>query len=443
MVGLGVISSIVGLPRDSLAAVVARIIGGKGGAALAASNAAIAAGFDAATAIGIERSLSPPKASGPRWMISGCEALGMGSLEGGIRFLAGYPITPATELIEWLTPELPRLGGRTVQAEDELASINMALGASFGGVPAMTVTSGPGLSLMVESLGLAVAAEIPLLVIDVMRGGPSTGLPTKTEQGDLNLAVLGAHGDAPRLVLAPTSVIDGLATARWAAQLAEALQAPAVVLGDQLAGQARVIVDAPAPTGNAGVAPSRLTAGPAEPGAYRRYALTESGVSPMAIPGTRGAQWIAEGLSHGERGTPSSAALDHVAQQEKRLRKLRDFDFGARWADVEGNGELAVITWGSSTAAVRDAIRYLGASRQHFRLIALRLLAPVQPQRFLDALAGARKSLVIELNHSGQLYRYLRGQLHFDAAIDSYARSGPLPLTAQEVERQLIQWSAA
>jgi 2-oxoglutarate ferredoxin oxidoreductase subunit alpha len=443
MVALGAISAIVGLPHDSLAAVVKHIIGRKGEPALAASTAAIDAGFSAAGTLGFERALSAPKVSQTRWMITGDEALGMGALEGGIRFLAGYPITPATELIEWLTPELPRLGGRMVQAEDELASINMALGASFGGVPSMTVTSGPGLSLMVESLGLAAAAEIPVLVIDVMRGGPSTGLPTKTEQGDLNLAIYGAHGDAPRLVLAPTSILDGLATARWAAQLAEALQTPAIVLGDQLTGQARIIVDQPVPGNGAGNMLSRLTAGPAEAGAYRRYALTESGVSPMAIPGTRGGQWIAEGLSHGERGTPSSAARDHVAQQDKRLRKLEGFDFGARWADVEGDGDTAVITWGSSTSPARDAIRRLGANRRRIRLIALRLIAPLRPQLLRAALAGVKKSVVIELNHSGQLFRYLRGLTDFDAEIASYARSGPLPLTAQEIENHLMQWSAA
>ncbi len=160
-------------------------------------------------------------------------------MRGGVRFAAAYPITPATEILEWLAPNLPQVGGVLLQAEDELASINMIIGASFGGTPALTATSGPGLSLMIEALGLATAAEMPIVVVDVMRGGPSTGIPTKSEQADLNIAVYGLHGDAPHLVLAPQSVADCLFTTQWAVHLAEALQTPAIVLSDQFVGQAQ------------------------------------------------------------------------------------------------------------------------------------------------------------------------------------------------------------
>jgi hypothetical protein len=162
-----------------------------------------------------------------------------------VRFVAAYPLTPATELLEWMSPALAEVGGTLVQAEDELASINMAIGGSYGGVPSLTATSGPGLSLMIEALGLAVTAEIPIVVVDVMRVGPSTGIPTKSEQGDLNIAVHGLHGDAPHLVLACNSVADCLGTTQWAVQLAEALQSPAIVLSDQFLGQARSVVDRP------------------------------------------------------------------------------------------------------------------------------------------------------------------------------------------------------
>ncbi len=162
-----------------------------------------------------------------------------------MRFVAAYPITPASEILEWLAPRLEQVGGSLLQAEDELASVNMIIGASFGGVPALTATSGPGLSLMMEGLGLAVASETPVTVVNVMRGGPSTGIPTKSEQADLNIALYGLHGDAPHLVLAPLDIGDCVFTTQWAVQLAEHLQTVAIVLSDQFLGQSRTISATP------------------------------------------------------------------------------------------------------------------------------------------------------------------------------------------------------
>ena len=168
-----------------------------------------------------------------RWNISGNEAAGLGAVRGGIRFVAAYPITPATEILEWLAPNLEKVGGVLVQAEDELASINMIIGGSFGGMPSMTATSGPGLALMMEAIGLAVASETPIVVINVMRGGPSTGIPTKSEQSDLNIALYGLHGDAPHIVTAAHCIADCQFTTQWSVHLAEQLQVPVIVLTDQ------------------------------------------------------------------------------------------------------------------------------------------------------------------------------------------------------------------
>jgi 2-oxoglutarate ferredoxin oxidoreductase subunit alpha len=211
-----------------------------------------------------------------------------------VRFTAAYPITPATEVLEWLAPNLAKLGGVLLQAEDELASINMIMGASYGGTPALTATSGPGLSLMIEALDVATAAEIPIVVIDVMWGGPSTGIPTKSEQTDLNIAVYGFHGDALHLVLAPQSVTDCIFTTQWATYLAEAMQTPAIVLSDQFMGQTLVPVERPADVAFIG---QRLKATEIV-GPYKRYALAANGVSPMAVLGTPGGQYTADGLTH-------------------------------------------------------------------------------------------------------------------------------------------------
>ena len=201
--------------------------------------------------------------------------------------------------------------------------------------PAVTATSGPGLSLMTEAIGLAVAAEVPIVVIDVMRGGPSTGIPAKSEQSDVNIALTGLHGDAPRIVVAPNSIADCVAATQWAVYLAEATQSPAIVLSDQYFGQTRAVVDRP-PTSASRRAPE---SGRSAEG-YKRYAITASGISPMAIPGTPGTAYTADGLEHNERGLPSSQSGDHIRQLDKRAKKLDSFDYGERWAEVEGEGEL-------------------------------------------------------------------------------------------------------
>jgi len=358
-------------------------------------------------------------------------------VRGGVRFCAAYPITPATEVLEWLAPALPKVGGTLVQAEDELASINMIIGASYGGVPSLTATAGPGLSLMTEALGLAVAAEVPIVVVDVMRGGPSTGIPAKSEQSDVSIALNGLHGDAPRLVVAPNSIADCVAATQWAVHLAEVLQSPAIVLSDQYFGQTRAVVDPPADIGLTG---ERLKASAGTEG-YKRYAVTESGVSPMAIPGTPGTAYTADGLEHNERGTPSSQSGDHITQLDKRAKKLAQYNYGARWAEVEGEGELAIVTFGSCTGAAREALARAAAEGIKARLISLRLLSPSQPERLAAALAGAKRVLVVEQNHTGQLYRYLRAEYDLPGEVKSYRHPGPLPMRPGEIHQQITAWS--
>ncbi|MCC6202640.1 MAG: 2-oxoacid:acceptor oxidoreductase subunit alpha [Gammaproteobacteria bacterium] len=439
MIALGVIAEVIGLPDAAVIAVLEKQLGKKGEEALLSSLDAITAGRAAAAGIEPRRLPVNGSAGTAKWIITGNHAAGLGAIRGGIKFVAAYPITPATEVLEWISKALSRTGGTLVQAEDELASINMILGASFGGQPSLTATSGPGLSLMVESLGLAVSAEVPIVVIDVMRGGPSTGIPTIAEQSDLNIAVYGLHGDAPHLVLAPNSVTDCVATTQWSVFLAEALQTPAVVLSDQYLGQARCIIDAPQTLPLRG---ERLLATDAGGERYQRYAVTESGVSPMAIPGLPGCQHTADGLEHNPIGTPSSTAADHQTQLDKRQRKLTQFDFGDRWADIEGDGELAIITWGSVTGAVREALGRLRAEGGGgIRLVSIRLLTPVQPERFAGALAGVKRVLLIEQSHSAQFRHFLAAHYRLPEDIEILNRAGPLLFRAGEVYDRIKSWS--
>jgi 2-oxoglutarate ferredoxin oxidoreductase subunit alpha len=440
MIVLGVAGTLVGLSAETLKSVV-RNSYKKGGEGLAASLAAVDAGIAAAQALPATPCLTSPIRVGknPRWLITGNEAAGYGAVRGGVRFVAAYPITPATEILEWLAPALAGVGGKLVQAEDELASINMAIGASFGGVPSLTATAGPGLSLMTEALGLAVAAEVPVVVVDVMRGGPSTGIPAKSEQGDVNIALNGLHGDAPRIVVAPNSIADCLTATQWAVHLSENLQVPAIVLSDQYFGQTRAVVDRPADVSFIG---ERVLAAPRTE-SYKRYALTESCVSPMAIPGAPGIAYTAEGLEHNERGTPSSQSGDHIAQLTKREGKLRQHDYGEHWAEIEGEGDIAVVTFGSCSGPVREALARAAAEGIKARLVSMRLLSPAQPERLAKALEGVKRVLVVEQNHSAQFHRYLRADFDLPGEVLSFHRAGPLPIRPDEIYRQITEWSRA
>lgn len=429
MIALGVVGALLGLSRDVLYGVVEGLLARKGRPAIDAGIACIDAGAAAAGGIDGFGLSPPPPARHELWNISGNEAAGLGAIRGGVRFVAAYPITPATELLEWMAPALERIGGVLVQAEDELASVNQLIGASFGGTPSLTATSGPGLALMTESIGLAVASETPIVVVDVMRAGPSTGIPTKSEQSDLNIALYGLHGDAPHLVLAPLSVADCVFTTQWAVHLAEKLQTAAIVLSDQSLGQTRAIVERPADVSfvSGRSLQRESTAG------YKRYAVVEGGVSPMALPGTPGCQYTADGLEHAQSGTPSSRVEDHRAQLDKRRDKLAGHDFGDHWAVIEGDGKFAVITWGSSLAPVREARARLRVEGFDFRIVAPRLLMPVQPGRMREALAGVDAALVVEQSHGAQFLHYLQAFYPQRFEFDSMAQPGPLPIRAEQV----------
>ncbi len=437
MVALGALAALVGLPEDVVIGVIGDRLAKKGEAAIEASVAAVRAGAAAAAELDLAPRLKCGEAIAGRWLISGNEAAALGAVRGGVRFVAAYPITPATEVLEWLAPALAKVGGALVQAEDELASINMAIGASYGGVPALTATSGPGLALMTESIGLAVAAEVPIVIVDVMRGGPSTGIPTKSEQSDLNIAVYGVHGDAPHIVVAPASVADCIFTTQWAVHLAEAMQVPAIVLSDQFLGQSRAIIDRPADV--AFIAQRQLATPSEEP--YQRYAVTESGVSPMAVPGMPGCQYTADGLEHSVRGTPSTLAADHQLQLDKRNDKLENFDFGDHWAEVEGSGEFAVITWGSSATPAREALALAAADGIEGRLITIRLIAPAQPARMAELLTGVKWALIVEQSHSAQFLRFLRAHYDLPPEVRGYCAPGSLPVNPAAVRDRIVDWS--
>jgi 2-oxoglutarate ferredoxin oxidoreductase subunit alpha len=427
----GAVGRLAGLASARLHAALASVLGDKSAAMMRTNAAALDAGLVAAASLDLDVGLAPARPAA-RWLMTGNQAVALGALRGGVRFVGCYPITPATDLVEWMAPQLKKLGGRLALAEDELAAINMVLGASYGGVPAMTVTSGPGLSLMVETIGLGIAAEIPAVIVDVMRGGPSTGIPSKTEQSDVNIAVYGAHGDAPRIVLAPTSVRDCMYTGEWAVHLAESLQTPVIVLADQALGQAYTVID-PKPDRPQPLA--RRTA--IQNGAFKRYAIGADPITPMPRPGTPGGQWVGEGLTHNETGIPVSGAAAHRAQLDKRARKIAAFDPGPRWGEVWGEGDTAILTFGSGIGPAQEAARRLAAAGRPARVVSLRVLSPLPVKALARALDGARRVVVMEQNHGAQLYHHLLAHQAIPPGAESFARPGPLPFRPAEIAARL------
>ena len=359
-----------------------------------------------------------------RIVLSGNQAVALGALVAGCRRYAGYPITPATDIMEFLADELPKLGGAVVQAEDEIAAIGMVLGASYAGQKAMTATSGPGLSLMTEMLGLASMAEIPSVVIDCQRAGPSTGMPTRHEQGDLNLAVYGAHGEVQRVVLAPTSVVDCLWTTVDAFNLAEEFQLPAIVLQDTVLAVRTESIPRPAVHDvnivNRRTFAYRDEASPnghgydaaSGPERYLRYAITQDGVSPMAIPGTPGGAYVATGLEHTQAANTSSDARNHSAMTEKRFRKLDGVIQKAPPPHEYGDpsADIGFLTWGSTLGVVSEAIDRLAAAGIKAHALAPRMLWPLPTHQLDPFLAGKRVVYVPEVNYTGQFAQLLKAQ---------------------------------
>jgi len=426
MLVLGLLGGLLGLPAASMADLAAQKLAGKPEAYCEAASACIERG--AATELACEL-VVPPRGEGDTWYLSGNQAAGLGALEAGIRFVAAYPITPASDVLEWMAGGLEQVGGQLLQAEDELAAINMVIGAAFGGVPAFTATSGPGLALMTESIGLAVASETPVTILNVMRGGPSTGIPTKSEQSDLNIALHGLHGDAPHLVLAPLDIADCVFTTGWAVQLAQQLQTATIVLSDQFIGQSTAIVSDPRRC----PALPAATANSVGDTDYLRYKLTESGISTLAFPGDDGHRFTADGLEHSEKGTPSASQSDHQQQLAKREHKLAAHRFGDDWARLEGQGGIALISFGSSSAVAAEAASLLAGDGIETRTIALRLLAPLQVEALAAALEGCERVVVVEQNHGRQLFHYLKGHVDFTRPVHSYAMAGPVPLAAENI----------
>jgi 2-oxoglutarate ferredoxin oxidoreductase subunit alpha len=346
---------------------------------------------------------------GHQVVMNGNEALAYGLIAAGIRFGAGYPITPWSDVMEILRRELPKYGGTFVQCEDEIASISMALGASFAGRVAVTGSSGPGISLKTEGLGWGVMAEMPLVICDIQRGGPSTGMPTNVEQSDLNIACFGGHGDSPRVVVAPSNVGDCFYIAIEAVNIARKYNVPVIILSDQaIATRIEAFMEPDLEKVCQDISPDFTPVAD-----YKAYDLSTPGfVTPRAVPGTKvlsGKYSIATGLEHDEYGHPTGSPKLHMQMTAKRRKKLQALAATLPTPKVYGppEGNVLLVGWGSTEGPIREAVDRARAGGDSVSSIHIRHLNPLPPG-LENIFSGFNHVLVVEMNDEG-LYGF--GQL--------------------------------
>lgn len=408
---LGLLARMFDLNVPRLEKLIGERFGGKDPSVLNNAMAAFNAGYQYPLGDVVEtfRFVDSQNTRGQQVVMNGNEAIAYGLIAAGVRFGAAYPITPWSDVMELLRRELPKYGGTFVQCEDEIAAVSVALGASFAGRVAVTGSSGPGISLKMEAIGWGVMAEVPLVVVNVQRGGPSTGLPTQVEQSDLNLAVFGSHGDAPRVVLAPANVEDCFYTAIEAVNIARTYNVPVFVLSDQAI--ATRIEAFPEP--DLQKVCQDITPDFSPVPEYKPYDLNSpDGISPRVLPGTpilNGRYPVASGLEHDEFGHPSGSPKLHVQMNAKRRKKLQALEKTLPLPKVYGppEGHLLLLGWGSTQGPIREAVDRARAAGQSVSALHLKHLWPL-PSGLENIFSGFNMIRVVEMNEEG-LYGY--GQL--------------------------------
>ncbi len=394
-------------------------------------------------------------AKADRLVLNGNQAVVAGALAAQCGFFAGYPITPASDIMEGLAKELPMVGGTFLQAEDEIAALAAVIGASFGGMRSMTATSGPGLSLMTELIGFASMIEMPVVIVDAQRGGPSTGLPTKMEQSDLSFVLSASHGDTPRIVIAPADVADCYRLIIQAFNMADRYQMPVIFLTDQSLTARVEDVDRgifkPMPL------QGRLEAHPegsevknghyghiAEPVAtsvgahgYARYAASDTGISPISTPGAGSLVYTATGLEHNEHGHPDYEPADHVAMMQKRFRKLetamKELPQPERYGDDDAT--VGLIGWGSTEGTIQEAVDRARAKGYKVASLHPRVLSPLPDEALLTFINSVKTLIVPECNYSGQLANLLGAK--YGTQPIRVNKFGGIPFTAGEILRAI------
>jgi len=398
----------------------------KKGEAVVSENVGIArAGYDYAT--GSFKPFARPLAmTENRYaVLSGNTAMAMGGAAAGVKFYCAYPMSPSTGVLHWMAAHARKAGIMVRQVEDEIGVVNMAIGASHAGVRSMCATSGGGFALMSEGLGLSAMMETPVVVIDCQRAGPSTGVPTKTEQGDLWQMLGAAFGDYPRVIAAPLDIADCFKIVPEIFNIADRFQCPGIVLCDLLLSEGRLSVDPkdldfnpPIDRGEL-ITTADATSGSDGNGDYKRYKITQSGISPRAIPGVPGFTHTAASDEHDEDGVLISDEFTNPtkrrAMMEKRMRKVIGIAAAVPPPELRGprDAEVTLIGWGSTQGVIEEACEILTEQGIPANQLQIRWLVPLHGDAILDILRSSRHTIIVENNYSGQFARYLRSETSY------------------------------
>jgi 2-oxoglutarate ferredoxin oxidoreductase subunit alpha len=449
LIALGALAALVGFDFPELQSTVKDLYGSKRPEFIESNRMALLAGYQWVRdhiQDEVPLRLAPPQETDELQLVmSGNRAIVAGALAAGCRYFAGYPITPASDILEEMAKRLPEIGGAAFQTEDEIAAIGSVVGASVAGVKAMTATSGPGFSLMQEMLGLATMAEVPLVVVNSMRAGPSTGMPTKMEQADLNIALYGGHGEAPRIVLAARSVEDCFYQAMQAFYLSETFQMPVILLADQSLSHRTETLAMP----DAGLVSvvQRMRPNSDDVEDYRRYRLTASGISPMGVPGFDPTPYTATGLEHDEYGAPNYTPEMHTAQLDKRGLKFEvvadalcglELPLGCiNYGVPEEEAQVGVLAWGSTAGVVREAVEGLADEGVPVAALVPAVINPLPADRILEFAEGLKAVIVPEVNRSGQFAAWVKA--HTELHLISLNKYGGLPFTPAEIRNKVLE----
>ena len=417
---LGAALSMMGVGFQSLESVLKAQFGKKG-EAVVNENAGIArAGYEYATA-NFKPFAKPLPMTEKRYaVLSGNAALAMGGAAAGVKFYAAYPMSPSTGVLHWMAAHGRKAGIMVRQVEDEIGVVNYTIGAAHAGVRSMCATSGGGFALMSEGLGLSAMAEIPIVVIDCQRAGPSTGVPTKTEQGDLWQMLGAAFGDYPRVIAAPLDIGDCFTLMPEIFNVTDKFQCPGIVLCDLLLSEGRLSVDPELLNFNPPIDRGEMiTANGDAHGEYLRYKITESGVSPRAIPGIPGFTHTVSSDEHDENGVLISDEYTNAgkrrAMMEKRMRKVQGIEAMVPPPVLEGppDADVTLIGWGSTDGTIREARALLAEQGITANQLQVRWLVPLHGDEIVRILGKAKHTIIVENNFSGQFARYLRSETSF------------------------------
>ncbi|MCI2802487.1 2-oxoacid:acceptor oxidoreductase subunit alpha [Staphylococcus pettenkoferi] len=378
----------------------------------------------------------------PHLYMIGNDAIGLGAISAGSRFMAAYPITPASEIMEYMIENLPKVGGTVVQTEDEIAAANMAIGSNYGGVRGFTASAGPGLSLMMEAIGLSGMTETPFVIVNTQRGGPSTGLPTKQEQSDLMQMIYGTHGDIPKIVVAPMDAEDAFYLTMEAFNLAEIYQCPVIILSDlqlSLGKQTVEQLDYNAIDIQRGeLIQSDIEREEGDKSYFRRYALTESGVSPRPLPGLKGGIHHVTGVEHNQEGKTSEVAQNRQEQMEKRMRKTQHLLINEPVSGQETHDEADILYLGfiSTKGAIQEGAERLEEQGIKVNHLQIRQLHPFPKDVVQEAVNKAKKVVVVEHNYQGQLSNILKMNVMVGDKLINQTKYDGTPFLPHEIEER-------